>query len=93
LLHLLHKGVDRIDNFLIGIGFAIDDDLVDAFLGAVDVDGVPLHMTVPPAAVPGAEEIGVLLIGVGELRAGQCPNIEIPFFVHVGLQFDLGPRR
>src|SRR5579863_3238440 len=49
-LDLLHVGVDRIHDFGVRIGFTIDDDLVDALFCASDIDGMPLHMAVPPAA-------------------------------------------
>ena len=52
-LHLLHVGVDRVDDLRVRIGFAIDDDFVEALLCASDVDRVSLQAAVPPAAVPG----------------------------------------
>src|SRR5579864_4411373 len=48
-LHLLDIGVDRVDDLGVRMGFAIDDDLVDALFGAGDVDRVPLHVAIPPA--------------------------------------------
>jgi hypothetical protein len=35
----LHIGVDRVDDFVVRVGFAIDDDFVDTFLGSSGLTG------------------------------------------------------
>src|SRR5208283_966882 len=95
LHHLFHISVDGVDHLRVRIRLAIDNDFVEALLGALDVDRVSLVVAVPPAAVPGAEEVGVIRGGAGELGAGQRPHVEIAFRIQIGRQRDLslGRRR
>src|SRR5579871_6055386 len=93
LLNLLHIGVDGFDHLLVGVGLAVDDHLVDAFLRPLDVDGMALQVAVEPAAVPGAEEVRVLLESVSELGAGQRLDVQVALVVGERLEFDLRGRR
>src|SRR5271157_5261640 len=52
--NLIHHDLDRVDDLLIRIGFAIDDHLMDAGLGSVDVDVVTFRPAIEPARRQGA---------------------------------------
>ena len=56
---LLEDDVDGLDDFLVLVGLAIDDDLVLERLGAIDLDRMLLGQTVVPAAVPDRQVVRV----------------------------------
>ena len=60
------------------------------FLGPRHVDEVLLAEAVIPAAVPGHQQVGVLLEGSGKLSAAELLYVDIAVGVGVGFQFDLG---
>src|SRR5215467_14393177 len=45
-LHLPHIGIDGVDDFVVRVSFAINDNFVDALFGAGDVDRVSLQLAV-----------------------------------------------
>jgi hypothetical protein len=71
---------------------AIDDWFVLGFLGARQVDVVLLRQPIVLAAVPGRQNVRVLLESVGKRRIGQSLDIDISLQVRIGLQFRLGIR-
>jgi hypothetical protein len=75
LLILLQDVIDGFDDCLARVGLAVNDDLMDAFLGARHVDRVLLGETV----VPEPEEISIFLKGPGKLSASQLLDIDEAF--------------
>jgi hypothetical protein len=76
LFHLQHD-CDRLNDLLVRIGFAIDDDLVQTLLCSLWIEKVFFCKPVIPAAVPHRQSICVFLIGPCQMLAGK--------FLHVGL--------
>src|SRR5262245_46490996 len=62
---------------------AINNDVMNAFLHARNVDRMFLGKPVVPTAVPDPEEVGVFLVRSGQLRAGKLLNIDVAFGIGV----------
>ena len=59
--HILEHDGNRLDDQLIGIGLAIDDDLMLRFFAFPDVQIMLVSESVVPAAIPGRQPVGVAL--------------------------------
>src|SRR5277367_6522844 len=71
----LEHQADSVNDLLVGMRLAIFDHLVLDFAALLEVGEVLVREAVVPAAVPGRERVRVLLVGVGELAAGQSLHI------------------
>jgi hypothetical protein len=67
--------INRLDDFLGWILFAIDDDVMNSLFGARHVDGVLLCQPVVPAAVPDTQKVGVFLKGASVTACKFRPGI------------------
>ena len=54
--------INCLNDFLAGICLAVNDDVVNAVLGTLYVDGVLLGQPIVPAAVPDTQKVGVFLV-------------------------------
>src|SRR5271154_1382744 len=73
---LLDHLADSVNDLLVRMRLAIFDHLVLDFAALLEVGEVLVSETVVPAAVPGCEGVGVFLVGVGELSAGQRLHVD-----------------
>src|SRR5271156_2402683 len=73
---------------------AVFNDLVLDDPTLLEVGKVLVGEAVVPAAVPGRQGVGVLLVGVGELAAGQRLDIDETVRIGIGRKIDrIGFRR
>ena len=90
--HAFENYIDGLDNSELRICLAINDQLVLGFSTFSDVHVVLLRQTVVPPAVPGSEQVGLVLPRPGELGAGQRLDVEKSFRVGIFAEIPLGPR-
>lgn len=64
------------DNFLIGVLFAVFDDLVHENAARLKIGKVLVSEAIVQAAVPRRECVGVFLVHVEELAAGQRLHVD-----------------
>ncbi len=86
---VLQDDSDGIDDPNSLIGLAMHDDFVFEPLGARGMEIMFFGEAVVPAAVPGHEQVSVLLPCVGELRTGERLDVEIAVGVGVGGEIGL----
>ena len=66
--HIFEHDGNRLDDQLIGIGLAIDDDLMLRFFSFPDVQIMLAGKSVVLAAIPGRQHVGVALPRPRQLR-------------------------
>ena len=86
---LLEDDVDGFDDLHLRICLTVHDHFVFCFLGSANVEVVLLRKPVVPAAIPGGEQISLILPRSGELRAAQCLDVEVSFGVRISAQINL----
>ncbi len=90
--HIFEHDGNRLDDQLIGIGLAIDDDLMLRFFSLLEVQIVLAGESVVSAAIPGRQHVGVALPRSRQLSAGQCLNIDEAVGVGICAQIHLSAR-
>src|SRR5271170_6548828 len=83
---VLEDNSNRMDDSFVRMSFAILDDVVLGEPTLSIVHKVLVGEAVVPAAVPGHQRVGVLLVCVGELCAGERLNVEEAVLIHIGAQ-------
>src|SRR5258708_38745961 len=90
--HALEYDIERLDDAELRVSLAVHDQLVLGFPALSDIHVMLLCEAVVPAAVPGAQQVGLILPGAGELRACKSPDVETSFGVGIGAEIHLRLR-
>ncbi len=83
LLLLLQDSVYRLNDPLILVGLAVNNDVMNSLLNPRHVDRVLFGKTVVPAAVPDTQEVSIFLVCVGELSTRQLLDVDVS--IRVGI--------
>ena len=82
-LLFLEDDVDRLNDPLVLVGLAVNDNLMNALLDPRHIDGVLFGKTVVPAAVPHPQKVSIFLVGVGKLSTCQFLNKDVSIRVRI----------
>src|SRR6476620_2163908 len=83
LLLLLQDSVYRLNDPLILVGLAVNNDVMNSLLNPRHVDRVLFGKTVVPTAVPDTQEVRIFLVCVGELSTRQLLDVDVS--IRVGI--------